>query len=181
MNDLSDIMVPQLERSQYACKLRNVAENISRERLEHSEVEPPRQYVPQIDERDEVQESFHVTSANVGNAEASQVEHPPPQTPCVTLGSPSTPVGLEAIPAFVMPMTQEKTLEALPSQLDFDWQDSVSPNPTPAVAVDRVGSPKDMEVDEFVLVSQIAEEAVKNATTQASQQEADPLSTNTNA
>ena len=153
--------MPQLERSEYLCELRNIAENIVRERLEHSEVHPPAQGEPDIEERADVQESCRESSANLGNADASEDEHPPPQTTGVTMDSPCTP---EAMPAFVIPMTQEKTLEELPSQLD-----SVSPNPTlavvgAAVAVASVANTNVMEVNAFVLVSQIAGEAVKNAT-----------------
>ena len=175
------MMVPQLERSEYASELRNVVENIAQERLEHFEVHPPTRYGPVTHELGEVQESFHETSGFVGNAEASEVDQPPPQTPCAAIGSPSPTAASQGIPTFVIPMTQGQTLEGLPSQLEFDWQDSVSPNPTPAVAAPSVGSPKAMEVDEFVGVSQIAEEAVKNATQQAPQQEMDPLSTDADA
>ena len=61
-------------------------------------------------------------------------------------------------------MTQDRSLDDLPSQMDFDWQVSQSLNPTP-----RVGPAGDVpsnvkEVNEFVLVSQIAEEVVKDAT-----------------
>jgi hypothetical protein len=90
------------------------------------------------------------------------------------------------MPAFVIPMTQEKTLEGLPSQLDFEWTESVSTNPTPAVvdaavAAPSVGNAEVMEVDAFVLVSQIAEEAVKDATQDLPQEVTDPTSTNTKA
>jgi hypothetical protein len=83
-------------------------------------------------------------------------------------------------------MTQEKTLEDLPSQMDFDWHDSISPNPKPAdpavaVAAASVGDPKVVEVDAFVIVSQIAEEAVKSATGQLPQEETHPLSTDRDA
>ena len=58
----------------------------------------------------------------------------------------------------------------MPSQLDFDWEDSVSPNPTPALGtarnlggeLDIVGTlqniavPIDVGMDTFVEVSQIA-------------------------
>jgi hypothetical protein len=136
--------------------------------LEHSEVHPPIQFEPQFDERTDVQDSCREGSTNEDNAKASKVDQ-------------ST---LEAMPAFIIPMTQEKTLEGLPSQLDFEWTESVSPNPTPAVvdavvAAPSVGNPEVMEVDAFVMVSQIAEEAVKDATQDQPQEEADPTSTNT--
>lgn len=65
----------------------------------------------------------------------------------------------------------------MPSRLDFDWQDSVSPNPTSTPATTRnlgcqlevvgtpktVVAPKAMHVDKFVEVSRIAKEAVVHA------------------
>ena len=172
LNGVAEVMVPQLERSEYLCELRNIAENIVREHLEHSDVHPPAKVEPEIEERADVQESCRESSANVGNADASEDEQPPPQTTRGTMDSPCTP---EAMPAFVIPMTQDKTLEELPSQLDFEWQDSVSPNPTPAVVGDAVaaasvGKTNVMEDNTFVLVSQIAEEAVKNATQEPTQE-----------
>lgn len=68
-------------------------------------------------------------------------------------------------------MTQDKTLEDLPSQLDFDWQDSVSPNPTPVVAAPSVVAPNVTEINAFVMVSQIAAKAVKDATQQLPEEE----------
>lgn len=122
-------MIPSLERSPFIDELRNIADNLVRERLEQTEVQPPVQYGPQTQDPGEVQESFRESCANLGNADRSEVDQPPPQSTPATMDSPSTPVGLQAIPSFVIPMTQEKTLEDLPSQMDFDWQDSVSPNP----------------------------------------------------
>ena len=75
-------------------------------------------------------------------------------------------------------MTQEKSLEDLPSQLDLDWQDSVSLTPTPSLATTRnlgqeleaVASsqvddpPVVVAIDTFAEVSQIAQEAVMDAT-----------------
>lgn len=174
-------MAPSLERSETINELRNIAENLGRERLEQSEVHPPVQQWPQTEDQGEVQESFRGSSAVLGNAEASEVDQPPPQTTPVTMDSPTTPVGLQAIPAFVILMTQEKTLEDLPSQMDFDWQDSVSPNPPPAVAGISEGSAKSMEVKAFVLVSGIAEEAAINATKHLPEQEAEPPTTNSNS
>lgn len=183
VNGLAEVMVPPMERSECIWELCNIAENIVRERLEHSEVHPPARGDPDISERADLQQSCRESSGLLGNAEASEVEQPPPQSTCVSIDSPCTP---EAMPAFVIPMTQEKTLEDLPSQMDFDWQDSVSPNPTPAdvgvaVAAASVGDPKVVEVDAFVIVSQIAEEAVKSATQQLPQEETHPLSTDRDA
>ena len=128
-------MVPPVERSEYLCELRNIADNIVREQWEHSEVHPPGQSVADPLEHVEVQESFPDSSANL-----------------------ATPVG----PAFHIPMTQDKTLEELPSQIDFEWQDSVSTilTPAPATAATTAEAPKDIEDNSFAEVSQIAEEAV---------------------
>jgi hypothetical protein len=77
-------------------------------------------------------------------------------------------------------MTQVKSLEDLPSQLDFDWQDSVSPNPAPAPTrarslggeLDVVGTPQtsvlpmEVDVDTFEEIAEIAQEAVAVATQQ---------------
>jgi hypothetical protein len=87
------------------------------------------------------------------------------------------PGDVDVGPVFHIPMTQARSLEDLPSQLDFDWQDSVSANPTPAVGAARnldgelehVGTPRtvaaalDVGVDTFGEVSQIAQEAVMDA------------------
>ena len=162
-------MVPSLERSEYMEELRNIADNIVRERLEHSEVHPP----------------AHATPA--ANVLSCDVAHPCPQSPASigTFGKASASEDVQRPveyvgPAFHIPMTQEKSLEELPSQLDFEWQDSVSPNSTPAHVTTRnlggemdiVGTPRpttvphDMDVDTFVEVSQIAQEAVVDATHQ---------------
>ena len=86
---------------------------------------------------------------------------------------PGVPIG----PAWVIPMTQAKSLEDLPSQLDMDWQDSVSLTPTPSLAATRnlnqeleavvssqvVNPPEVVAVDTFAEVSQIAAEVVMDA------------------
>jgi hypothetical protein len=65
----------------------------------------------------------------------------------------------------------------LPSQVDSDWQDSVSPTPSPSLnaeqnlveELDNVGksqtveSPMVVAVDTFSEVSQIAQEAIMDA------------------
>jgi len=91
------------------------------------------------DERGDEQESFPDGSGNLG-----------------------TPLG----PAFHIPMTQDKTLEDLPSQIDFEWQDSVCPLPTPAVRTTPAAAPTGPENIELLEVSQIAQEAVVNLTQQ---------------
>ena len=88
-------MVPPVERSAYMYELRNIAENIVRERCEHSEVQPPTR-------------TMHVTKEPVDGEQPVE-------------------------PVFNIPMTQGSTLEELPSQMDFDWQDSVSDKGTPVV------------------------------------------------
>jgi hypothetical protein len=89
----------------------------------------------------------------------------------------SRDVGVPIGPAWVIPMTQAKSLEDLPSQLDMDWQDSVSLTPTPSLAATRnlnqeleavassqvVNPPEVVAVDTFAEVSQIAAEVVMDA------------------
>ena len=94
------------------------------------------------------------------------------------------PVG----PAWHIPMTQERTLQDLPSQLELDWQDSVPSTPTASPAAIRVSSTPTaspaaiaeelgavgpsqvvephvvVAVDTFAEVSQIAAEVVMDAT-----------------
>jgi hypothetical protein len=100
------------------------------------EVHPPRLSGHGPVERDEVQESFLESCSNLG-----------------------TPLG----PAFNIPMTQDKTLEELPNQIDFEWQDSLSPKLIPALATSIATAPIDTEDNAFVEVSQIAQEAVVHA------------------
>ena len=152
-------MVPPRVRSEYMYELRLIAENIVRERLEN--FDPVERY--------KAQETFHESSGNLGNAAASVVEQPQPLSPHAQMDS-TTAGDSQAIPAFHIPMSQAKGLEELPSQLDFEWQDSVCPNPTPVVAEASVEAPIAMETDAFVLVSQIASEAVKNAIEQVPQE-----------
>jgi hypothetical protein len=175
-------MVPSLERAEYLEDLRNLADNIVRDRLEHSDVHPLAHGMPRTP------------------ASSCEVAQSNPQSPTYR-GASSKVVGsdvmipsVEALsgvveesqqeqgdvdvgPAFHIPMTQAKSLEDLPSQLDFDWQDSVLANPTPAVGAARnldgelehVGTPRtvaaalDAGMDTFVEVSQIAQEAVMDA------------------
>ena len=118
-------MVPPLEPSEYIPELRNVADIIVRDRLEHNEVHEVRHDAHDVEVEEpvdhaDVQESFPEGSGNLG-----------------------TPVG----PAFHIPMTQEKSLEDLPSQIDFEWQDSVSLNLTPAQAT-NVEVPEIVEATE---------------------------------
>lgn len=140
-------MVPPLERNEYLYELRNHAETVLRERCEHSEVHPPGLAGHESVERGEEQGSFPEGSGNLG-----------------------TPLG----PSFHIPMTQDKSLEDLPSQIDFEWQDSVSPLPTPAPRTTAAAVPSGVEDNEFITISQIAQEAAVHATQQrADEQEAE--------
>ena len=79
-------------------------------------------------------------------------------------------------PAWDIPMTQDKSLQELPSQLDLDWQESVLPTPMPSLAAVRnlgeelevVGATRNADppvvLDTFAEVSQIARESVMGAT-----------------
>ena len=144
-------------------ELRNIAENIVRERLDHFSVQHPVHSF----QRGEVQVSFHENEDMAGNASASEDPQPPPHEHA-PIDFSSTPGGSQDIPAYHIQMTQKRFLEALPSQVDFDW--SSSPIPTPAVATVAAASvtepPQVTEVHAFEMVSQIAEEAVKEATQQ---------------
>ena len=179
-------MVPSLERSEYMEELRNIADNIVRERLEHSEVHPVAHSGPPTDaSSSEVAQSHPQTPTNIGTsgkAVGSEDVLPSLETHSADVG-----------PVFLIPMTQAKSLEDLPSQLDFDWQDLVSPNPTPALGtaqnlggqLDGVGTPRsgavpiDVGVDTFVEVSQIAHEAVRDAMSQPLAEVPTPLVTTT--
>ena len=143
----ADVMAPPLERSGYLYELRAVAENIVRERGEHSEVHPPGLSGGGPMELGEEQEPLPGSSDNLG-----------------------MPIG----PAFHIPMTQDKTLEELPSQIEFEWQDSVAPNLTPAQATTIAAAPTSTEDNAFVEVSEIAQEAVVHATQQQAQEHEAP-------
>lgn len=160
---LADVMVPRRERTEYLYELRCIAENIVRERLEQSEPHPPVHCGSPVFQGGKVHESFREIADSLGNA-----EHPPPHSPHATMDSTCTPADSQAIPAFDIPMTQDKTLEELPSQLDFELYDPVAP--TPAVAVASV-TPPVTEMNAFVQVAEIASEAVKNAMLQPAEEE----------
>ena len=75
-------------------------------------------------------------------------------------------------------MTQDRTLQDLPNQVDLDWQDLVSPTPSPsfnatqnlAKELDMIGKSHTAEppvvvvVDTFAEVSRIAQDAIMDAT-----------------
>ena len=160
-------MVPSLERPEYMYELRQIADNIVKERCKHSELHSDPQFVTHT----EGGPSYKV-------AEGSEfIESPADVAP---KDSPSQPGDSHVGPAFHIPMTQEKSLQDLPSQLDFDWQESATPCPSTAATTARslgeelnvvstpavAASPPHVEVDTFVQVSQIAQEAVMDATQQ---------------
>ena len=151
-------MVHPLEHPEYMYELRNVAENIAGERIKHSEVHTS----PHIQSL----ESDKVPSASDG-VEPPLDANPPHDEDSIHVG-----------PAFHIPMTQEKSLQDLPSQIDFDWQDSVPPGPVTTCATARnlveeldvvstpasVALPSHVDENNFVEVATIAEEAVIVAT-----------------
>ena len=139
---MADFMVPPLERSEYLYELRNVAENVVRERCEHSEAHPR-------------------GLSGHGPVECGE-ESVPESSPNM-----STPLG----PAFHIPMTQDKSLEDLPSQIDFEWHDSVSPNIAPALATGTGTARTETQDNTFGEVSQIAEEAILQATQRRAEEE----------
>lgn len=180
-------MVPSLERPEYLEDLHGVAENIVRERLEHSEVHPLAHSRPPTGASscEMAQSHPQATTARGTSAKAAGSEEVIPSVEAhsvVVEESQRMRGDVYVGPAFHIPMTQAKSLEELPSQVDFDWQDSVSPNPTPALGaarnldgeLDGVGTPRsvpaaiDVAMDTFVEVSQIAQEAVKDAMPQPS-------------
>ena len=139
---VADVMVPSLERTEYMYELHNISENIVNERGKHSEVQP----------------RTHADGADCyKEADGWQDEGPP-------VGSqpaPASPSNVHVAPVFHIPMTQEKTLQELPSQLDFEWTESATPDPSTAPA-----AAQNLQVDvlAFEEVSQIAHEAVIDAT-----------------
>lgn len=176
---MADVMVPALERSEYMVELRNIADNIVRERLQHSEVHPVTHSGPAAEDSScEIAQSHPETPTHIGtSAKAAGSSHVLPlvESHCFVLEKElqRVPGDVDVGPAFHIPMTQTKSLEDLPSQLGFDWQDSVSQNPTPGVGAARN---LDVELDgvggirivaepmhTFVEVLQIAEEAVRDA------------------
>lgn len=86
------------------------------------------------------------------------------------------PVG----PAFHIPMTQDRSLEELPSQMDFDWQDSVSPKGTPAVTEATEVAPKQAEENTNAQLSHLAKEPLVHVTQQRAERETDGATTGTN-
>lgn len=188
---LADVMVPSLERAEFMDELRAVADNIVRERLEHAEVHPIAHAAPTADVTscDVIQQSpkSPASIGTLGKAYGSEDVQRPLEAPSQADARHSPlPHGVEPVgPAFHIPMTQSKSLEELPSQLDFEWQDAVSPNSTPAhITTRNLGGELDVagtsrpaaesdgaDVGAFVEVSQIAQEAVQDAIQQPPSQE----------
>ena len=169
---MADVMVPSLERTERMEELRNVADNIVRERSEHAEVVPVGHSRPRTDN------SFSdMAQTDIGQsvtAAASEAQSD------VAEESQRARVEVDVGPALQIPMTQAKSLEELPSQLVFDWQNSEEPNPTPALGaarnlddqLDGVGTPRsvpatvDEGIDPFQEISQITHDAVMHAVPQ---------------
>jgi hypothetical protein len=160
-------MVPSLERPEYMYELRQIADNIVREQCKHSELHSDLHFPKH-------------TEAGAGYKAAEGSEFVESPVDAASKDSPS-PAGESHVgPAFHIPMTQEKSLEDLPSQMDFDWQESATPCPSPVPTTARslveeldvvgtpaiVAEPPHVEVHSFVEVSQIAQEAVMDAAQQ---------------
>ena len=141
-------MVPSLERTEYMYELHGIAENIVIERCKHSEVRP----------------NTH-TGGGASHKEADgEQDAQPPKEPHTTLDSPPAPGDVPVEPVFHIAMTQEKTLQELPNQLDFDWTESTPPPAREDLHVDRTPEAAlEADMDTFVQVSQIAQEAVLDA------------------
>jgi hypothetical protein len=171
-------MVPPPEPTEYLYELRAIAENISKERGHHSELHPE---VANLYEAYIVDSQVQVTNAsNADIPEAAEVVQPRVDPDSIQNGEEAAgrDAGVQAGPAWEIPMTQAKSLEDLPSQLDLEWQDSASLTPNPSHAATRnlgqeleavASSPvRDaavvVEVHTFAEVSQIAQEVVMDAT-----------------
>jgi hypothetical protein len=146
-------MVPSLELPEYMYELRNIADNIVRERCKNSELHSEVHFTTHSEAtHTEVGPSYKVAE-DVEDMEAGPVQDSSSQAKDSHVG-----------PAFHIPMTQDKSLHDLPSQLDFDWQDSATPLPMSATPAVVAAAPIHVQVDTFVEVSQIAQEAVMDAT-----------------
>lgn len=98
MHVVANVMVPSLERSEYMDELRNLADNIVKERLGHSEVHlPAHSALPTDASSCEVASTRPQTPTNVGTsatAFVSEVVHPSVEPGVSDVG-----------PAFHIPMT----------------------------------------------------------------------------
>jgi hypothetical protein len=177
------VLVPLREPTEFLYDLRALAENISRERCTQWDPHPPRAVHRELDV---VEVEVEATTASTPAVEVTGSDTPkvaqvtPPavetESESRVTNSPSTDAGFNVGPAWHIPMTQ--ALAELPSQLDVDWPDSVTPTPTPAHATTRnlveeldavgasqvVGTPVVIPLSAFGEVSQIAQEAVTDAT-----------------
>jgi hypothetical protein len=158
-------MAPPQNLAEYLYEIRAFAECVVKELCEILEVLPPTPTQHDADvHRYEVEATNDTNVDNTSKADVVTDVHPPMKPH----------VG----PAWHILRTQDKTLQDLPSQVVIDWQDSVSPTPSPSLKVpqnlakdlDVVGKSHTAEpvvvvaVDTFAEVSQIAEEVVMNAT-----------------
>jgi hypothetical protein len=155
-------MVPSLERTEYMYELHGIAENIVFERCKHSEVRP----------------NTHSGGGESSKEADCSQDVQPPKGPLTGVDSPPVPGHVHVEPVFHIPMTQDKTLQELPSQLDFEWTESPTPAPSSGPATARnlsedlpvdntpqaAEQTPEVDVDSFVQVSQIAHEAVMAAT-----------------
>lgn len=173
-------MVTPLAPTEYLYELRAIAENITRERCQDADVHKPQTTLLEEDIHHCEQQVTNATTANTSCdpsiREASEVVRPlvEPKSKHMANDPPSADVGPVG-PAWHIPMTQERTLQDLPSQLELDWQDSVPSTPTasPAAIAEELGvvGPSQVvkphvvvAVDTFAEVSQIAAEVVMDAT-----------------
>ena len=155
-------MVPSLERTEYMYELHGIAENIVFERCKHSEVRP----------------NTHTCGHESYKEADREKDVQPPRGPHTAVDSASEPGDVHVEPVFEIRMTQDRTLQELPSQLDFEWTESATPAPSSAHATARNLSEElhvhstpqiaalslQVDIDSFVQVSQIAHEAVMDAT-----------------
>ena len=178
---IADVMVPPLEPTEYLYELRAVAENIIRERLGHSEVhhaEVPH-YEVQIHECGEEVTNGSNAEDVVPIAEVVEIVEPKvgPDSTHMAKDVLATVESVQVGPAWEIPMTQEKSLADLPSQLDLDWQDQPSLTPTPSlVATRNLGQELEAAASEvedppvvvaattFADVNQLAQDVVMEAT-----------------
>jgi hypothetical protein len=89
-------------------ELHGIAENIVIERCKHLEVRP----------------NTHTGGGESYKEADGEQDVQPPKEPHTAMDSPTVAGDVHVEPVFHIPMTQEKTLQELPSQLDFDWTES---------------------------------------------------------
>ena len=159
-------MVPPQEPTEDLYELRAIADNVVRERCETSEVHPPisKQYESDVLRcKVEATNATNVGNMNLSNADVVKDVQPPvePQSNKHAEDSVSTHGDVHVGPACRILMTQA----------ELDWQDSVSRAPSSSFNATQ-NLPNDIDVvgrfqttvDTFAEVSQIAEEAVMDAT-----------------